>query len=167
MVREARLYYERFTYTSIELNLLLPNITSLSPTNSSAATSFGNITDHTTTDAVLPNGGIATSGLSGIYYVNGSVANHRIPTEPEDVRDALWIVIPISIIYSTIFVIGVLGNVITCFVISKNKSMHTATNYYLFSLAISDLLLLLTGNYEYRLTNLRKSTATIIQHLLH
>nr|XP_029709614.1 pyrokinin-1 receptor-like [Aedes albopictus] len=149
MVREARLYYERFTYTSIELNLLLPNITSLSPTNSSAAASFGNITDHTTTDAVLPNGGIATSGLSGIYYVNGSVANHRIPTEPEDVRDALWIVIPISIIYSTIFVIGVLGNVITCFVISKNKSMHTATNYYLFSLAISDLLLLLTGNYEY------------------
>ncbi|XP_053678625.1 D(3) dopamine receptor-like [Anopheles nili] len=62
-----------------------------------------------------------------------------------EIRDALWIVIPISIIYSTIFVIGVLGNVITCIVISRNKSMHTATNYYLFSLAISDLLLLVTG----------------------
>ncbi|XP_053659382.1 pyrokinin-1 receptor-like [Anopheles marshallii] len=73
--------------------------------------------------------------------VNGS-ANGTIPFE---IRDALWIVIPISIIYSTIFVIGMLGNIITCIVISRNKSMHTATNYYLFSLAISDLLLLITG----------------------
>lgn len=60
-------------------------------------------------------------------------------------RDPLWIVVPITIIYSTIFVIGVVGNVITCVVISRNKSMHTATNYYLFSLAVSDLLLLLFG----------------------
>lgn len=139
MVQESsRLYYERFTFTAVELNLLFTNITSLSSSNSS-----DNITDHTSDVSVLPNNGFATNG---IFYVNGSVANHNIPTEPDDVRDALWIVIPISIIYSTIFVIGVLGNVITCFVISKNKSMHTATNYYLFSLAISDLLLLLTGN---------------------
>uniref|UniRef100_A0A182MZU3 G-protein coupled receptors family 1 profile domain-containing protein n=1 Tax=Anopheles dirus TaxID=7168 RepID=A0A182MZU3_9DIPT len=61
------------------------------------------------------------------------------------IRDTLWIVVPITIIYATIFVIGVLGNVVTCIVIARNKSMHTATNYYLFSLAISDLLLLLTG----------------------
>uniref|UniRef100_A0A182QIT4 G-protein coupled receptors family 1 profile domain-containing protein n=1 Tax=Anopheles farauti TaxID=69004 RepID=A0A182QIT4_9DIPT len=61
------------------------------------------------------------------------------------IRDTLWIVVPISVIYTTIFVIGVLGNVITCIVIARNKTMHTATNYYLFSLAISDLLLLLTG----------------------
>uniref|UniRef100_A0A182SHL0 G-protein coupled receptors family 1 profile domain-containing protein n=1 Tax=Anopheles maculatus TaxID=74869 RepID=A0A182SHL0_9DIPT len=66
-------------------------------------------------------------------------------TLPFAMRDTLWIVIPISVIYSTIFVIGVLGNVITCIVISRNRSMHTATNYYLFSLAISDLLLLITG----------------------
>ena len=31
-------------------------------------------------------------------------------------------------------------------VIVKNKSMHTATNYYLFSLAISDLMILVLGN---------------------
>ncbi|XP_035895931.1 pyrokinin-1 receptor-like [Anopheles stephensi] len=66
-------------------------------------------------------------------------------TLPFAMRETLWIVIPISVIYSTIFVIGVLGNVITCIVISRNRSMHTATNYYLFSLAISDLLLLITG----------------------
>jgi len=60
-------------------------------------------------------------------------------------RDALYIVIPVSIIYFIIFVSGVVGNVITCIVIVNNKYMHTATNYYLFSLAISDLLLLITG----------------------
>ena len=32
-----------------------------------------------------------------------------------------------------------------CLVIVKNKSMHTATNYYLFSLAISDLMILVLG----------------------
>lgn len=60
-------------------------------------------------------------------------------------RDTLYIVIPITIIYSTIFFTGLIGNVSTCVVIAKNRSMHTATNYYLFSLAVSDLLLLVSG----------------------
>uniref|UniRef100_A0A034VP96 Neuromedin-U receptor 2 n=1 Tax=Bactrocera dorsalis TaxID=27457 RepID=A0A034VP96_BACDO len=60
-------------------------------------------------------------------------------------RDALEIVIPVTIIYSLIFVSGVIGNISTCIVIKKNRSMHTATNYYLFSLAVSDFLLLLSG----------------------
>ncbi|XP_039971283.1 pyrokinin-1 receptor [Bactrocera tryoni] len=60
-------------------------------------------------------------------------------------RDSLEIVIPVTIIYSLIFVSGVIGNISTCIVIKKNRSMHTATNYYLFSLAVSDFLLLLSG----------------------
>lgn len=60
-------------------------------------------------------------------------------------RDPMYIVVPITVIYVAIFVIGVVGNVSTCVVISRNKSMHTATNYYLFSLAVSDLLLLVSG----------------------
>lgn len=63
----------------------------------------------------------------------------------EQLRDPLYIVIPITIIYLIILFTGVIGNVSTCIVITKNKSMHTATNYYLFSLAISDLLLLISG----------------------
>lgn len=60
-------------------------------------------------------------------------------------RDPLYVVLPVTIIYVVIFFTGLIGNVSTCIVIAKNKSMHTATNYYLFSLAISDLLLLITG----------------------
>ncbi|PSN51176.1 Pyrokinin-1 receptor [Blattella germanica] len=61
------------------------------------------------------------------------------------VRDPLYIVIPITILYALIFLTGVVGNVVTCIVIARNKHMHTATNYYLFSLAVSDLLLLVSG----------------------
>ncbi|XP_071647909.1 pyrokinin-1 receptor isoform X1 [Temnothorax longispinosus] len=60
-------------------------------------------------------------------------------------RDSLYIVLPITIIYVVIFFTGLIGNISTCVVIARNKSMHTATNYYLFSLAVSDLLLLVFG----------------------
>ncbi|XP_014228153.1 pyrokinin-1 receptor-like [Trichogramma pretiosum] len=60
-------------------------------------------------------------------------------------RDPLYIVVPVSVAYCVIFFAGLLGNVSTCLVIAKNKAMHTSTNYYLFSLAISDLLLLVSG----------------------
>lgn len=59
--------------------------------------------------------------------------------------DNFYVVIPITVIYVTIFITGLIGNISTCVVISRNKSMHTATNYYLCSLAISDLLLLISG----------------------
>ncbi|XP_030241996.1 substance-K receptor isoform X2 [Drosophila navojoa] len=51
----------------------------------------------------------------------------------------------LSIGYALIFIAGVLGNLITCIVISRNNFMHTATNFYLFNLAISDLILLCSG----------------------
>lgn len=60
-------------------------------------------------------------------------------------RDPLYVVIPITFVYMLIFVTGVVGNISTCIVISRNRTMHTATNYYLFSLAISDFLLLVSG----------------------
>lgn len=64
---------------------------------------------------------------------------------PTDNREPLYIVIPMSVTYGIIFLTGLIGNISTCVVIARNKSMHTATNYYLFSLAVSDLLLLVSG----------------------
>lgn len=60
-------------------------------------------------------------------------------------RDPLYIIVPMTICYILIFVAGLIGNVSTCIVIFYNKYMHTATNFYLFSLAISDLVLLLSA----------------------
>ncbi|CAF0752791.1 unnamed protein product [Didymodactylos carnosus] len=48
-------------------------------------------------------------------------------------------------LYSFIFATGLTGNFCTCFIIWKNTDMHTPTNFYLFSLAVSDLLLISLG----------------------
>ncbi|XP_050293133.1 pyrokinin-1 receptor-like [Anthonomus grandis grandis] len=65
--------------------------------------------------------------------------------EYQDNLYPLELVIPFTTVYAIIFLTGVIGNISTCIVIAKNKSMHTATNYYLFSLAVSDMLLLISG----------------------
>ncbi|XP_018396398.1 PREDICTED: neuromedin-U receptor 2-like [Cyphomyrmex costatus] len=86
--------------------------------------------------------------------ISGSSSDHFNDTytdlgstsmSPGSYRDSLYVVIPVTIIYAAIFLTGIVGNVSTCIVIARNKSMHTATNYYLFSLAVSDLLLLVSG----------------------
>ena len=53
--------------------------------------------------------------------------------------------IVLNVIYIGVFLSGTIGNICTCIVIARNRNMHTATNYYLMSLAISDLLTLLIG----------------------
>ena len=54
-------------------------------------------------------------------------------------------VLVLTIVYTLIFLSGVVGNVATCLVIAKNNYMHTVTNYYLFSLAVSDTIILVLG----------------------
>ena len=46
---------------------------------------------------------------------------------------------------SLIFVIGFVGNVMVVMVVSRTRSMHTPTNCYLVSLAIADILLLVSA----------------------
>lgn len=59
----------------------------------------------------------------------------------------LEVAIPVTIVYVLIFITGLLGNLAVCLVIIRHPAMHTATNYYLFNLAISDLILLVFGKY--------------------
>lgn len=53
--------------------------------------------------------------------------------------------LPVCLSYLAIFMVGVLGNSLTCTVILRYRVMQTPTNYYLLSLAVSDLLVLLIG----------------------
>ncbi|XP_027731189.1 neuromedin-U receptor 1 isoform X2 [Vombatus ursinus] len=52
---------------------------------------------------------------------------------------------PVCTTYLLIFVVGAAGNALTCLVILRHQAMRTPTNYYLLSLAVSDLLVLLLG----------------------
>lgn len=56
--------------------------------------------------------------------------------------------VPFTVVFVIIFISGLLGNIAVCLVITQHRAMHTATNYYLFNLAISDLILLIFGEYE-------------------
>lgn len=44
-------------------------------------------------------------------------------------------------IYVAIFVVGVFGNVLVCYVVFRNRSMQTVTNLFILNLALSDILL--------------------------
>ncbi|XP_054714394.1 prolactin-releasing peptide receptor-like [Uloborus diversus] len=44
-------------------------------------------------------------------------------------------------IYITIFSVGICGNVLVCYVVFRNKSMQTVTNFFITNLALSDILL--------------------------
>lgn len=53
--------------------------------------------------------------------------------------------ISLTCVYLVLAILGIFGNFSVCFVIFQIPSMRSATNYYLFSLAVSDLLILLLG----------------------
>ena len=45
------------------------------------------------------------------------------------------------IFYGNIFVLGVFGNVLVCYVVARNRQMQTVTNLFITNLALSDVLL--------------------------
>ena len=64
-------------------------------------------------------------------------------------KNLIYVII-LLLIYGLIFISGIVGNVCTCLVILKNNSLKTTTNYYLLSLALSDVLILLLGKSLYK-----------------
>lgn len=106
-------------------------------------------TFETTTLAALAEA-VGSSTLAGI--LNGNLSQFseedelkllNFPSKREDLSTA----IPLTVIFALLLVTGCIGNLCTAIVIArpKNKYMHTATNYYLFSLAMSDFLFLILG----------------------
>lgn len=84
----------------------------------------------------------ANATKQDLYYLCQSeemyLFMHRGPSQSP-------VFLPVCVTYLTIFLVGVLGNSLTCAVILRYRVMQTPTNYYLLSLAVSDLLVLLLG----------------------
>ena len=64
---------------------------------------------------------------------------------PKQMEDSYTLII-ITVFYLTVFVTGIIGNISVCNVIIRSSHLHTAMNYYLVSLAIADLLIIILGN---------------------
>ncbi|KAM4675779.1 neuromedin-U receptor 2 [Discoglossus pictus] len=82
-----------------------------------------------------------TTDLSMMKYLNSTEEYLAFLCGPKRSRLSL----PMTLVYAAIFLVGVSGNLLVCLVILKHHNMRTPTNYYLFSLAVSDLLVLLLG----------------------
>uniref|UniRef100_A0A182SZK4 G-protein coupled receptors family 1 profile domain-containing protein n=1 Tax=Anopheles maculatus TaxID=74869 RepID=A0A182SZK4_9DIPT len=146
--------------TERDAQLLLSTVTSLIGSPRSHLTGRYEPPHHTASDLILP-GSVSTTFLNmshELMQVLTAENDSALPVHDDAAaaadnltelygpkRDPLYVVIPITVIYLLIFLTGVVGNISTCIVIARNRSMHTATNYYLFSLAVSDFLLLVSG----------------------
>ncbi|KYM95529.1 PREDICTED: prolactin-releasing peptide receptor-like [Cyphomyrmex costatus] len=60
---------------------------------------------------------------------------------PEDITSKLMVQIMFCLFYIIIFVLGIFGNALVVFVVSRNRQMHTVTNLFITNLALSDVLL--------------------------
>lgn len=54
--------------------------------------------------------------------------------------DNTWLQILLVSILIVIFIVGLIGNLLTCIVIYSDRTMHTTTNFYLFNMAVSDIV---------------------------
>ena len=95
------------------------------------------------TDSFMDNGTIAndTNAFNATDWNVDDYLHHNFGAK----QIPMFILAPITAVYVLLFVSGVVGNVSTCIVIIRIPSMHTATNCYLFSLAVSDLTFLIFG----------------------
>lgn len=59
----------------------------------------------------------------------------------DDLINNTYVQIVFCIIYATVFVLGIFGNALVCYVVLRNRAMHSVTNYFITNLAISDILL--------------------------
>ncbi|CAH1367250.1 unnamed protein product, partial [Tenebrio molitor] len=53
----------------------------------------------------------------------------------------LLVQIVFYILYSVIFLLGLFGNILVCYIVYSNKAMQTVTNLFITNLALSDILL--------------------------
>lgn len=60
---------------------------------------------------------------------------------PPDLMNSAPAQIFFGVLYALIFVVGITGNVLVCYVVFRNKAMQTVTNYFITNLALSDILL--------------------------
>lgn len=94
--------------------------------------------NETAVNYTVPNENNTTDGFSN------STPDGLLPENMDEyanVIDNKVIQTVFCVIYTVIFVLGLLGNLLVCFVVIRNKAMQTVTNLFISNLAMSDILL--------------------------
>lgn len=104
------------------------------PLSSTTPSSFLATTLPTIITEVLSNG----SSSSHNKLINPAIENS---TSTIDLITDDRVQFVFCIIYVAIFVVGIFGNVLVCYVVFRNRAMQTVTNLFIMNLALSDILL--------------------------
>ena len=59
------------------------------------------------------------------------------------IREPVNLTLALTAVYSVMFLLGIVGNIMAAFVVWQNKTMRTSTNFYVVSLCAADLAVLL------------------------
>jgi hypothetical protein len=86
-----------------------------------------------------------TDILTGIVNTTGSINITTTPVYDYEIINSPPIeeLVPVSLAYGSTLLLGIAGNVLVIFSVSRYEQMMTITNTFLLSLASADLLLLL------------------------
>ncbi|XP_055866174.1 G-protein coupled receptor 83-like [Biomphalaria glabrata] len=77
--------------------------------------------------------------INNVNFENNNINISFIESQREQVLPLKATVILLAA-YGILCVISIFGNALVCYVIFKNKRLHTATNFFISNLAVSDLL---------------------------
>nr|XP_036216502.1 RYamide receptor isoform X1 [Bactrocera oleae] len=83
----------------------------------------------------------STMSTTVSMHRGGSVDVRYEVEHKDDLINDPYVQIVFCIIYTTVFVLGIFGNALVCYVVLRNRAMHSVTNYFITNLAISDILL--------------------------
>ncbi|XP_030385527.1 neuropeptide Y receptor type 6 [Scaptodrosophila lebanonensis] len=122
--------------TTTQMPLPLPNVTMQPYFNWSSTTS----TSTTTTAPSTTGTGTVPLTTTTTTNVAATTAT-SIESESDKLINNELVQIFFCVLYATVFVLGVFGNVLVCYVVIRNKAMQTVTNIFITNLALSDILL--------------------------
>lgn len=78
-----------------------------------------------------------STGITNEMVLPKTVNNATV----DDIIDDTVVQSLFFMLYTSIFVLGIFGNVLVCYVVFRNKAMQTVTNLFITNLALSDILL--------------------------
>ncbi|XP_012942001.2 neuropeptide FF receptor 2 [Aplysia californica] len=107
----------------------------ISPTNSTF------VAGQVTKDSFALNSFDNSSFMNHSNSSSSSSSNNNSTDEYfELVKQPLFMLVILSISYGIVFLLALLGNLSVIAVVARDRSLHTATNFFLVNLAVADML---------------------------
>lgn len=79
---------------------------------------------------------------TNVLYQNWSnISCEELFSNSKTVLSVTWFQMTIYFLYTTVFVVALVGNGLVCYVVVSSPRMKTVTNYFIVNLAVGDILM--------------------------